>query len=214
MRRIGLLVILGMLFITAAWWMFLVSPRNSRIAELGDELVVAQDTEQRLRVQVRQLEEIRDREVEYLAALGQLEALIPERPLLDEFIEAIFALTNDSGVDLLTLTPSLPAAAGEETDLRDIAITAQIEGEFFEVLGFLFGLNEMDRLVRVDGISVSSSVDESGVTILSTGVQMTLFTLADLLPPLEDIVVPGDGGEGTTTTTLAGDAEAGGEVTP
>jgi Tfp pilus assembly protein PilO len=214
MRRIGLLVILGMLFVTAAWWMFLVSPRNSRIGELGDELVVAQDTEQRLRVQVRQLEEIRDREVEYLAALGQLESLIPERPLLDEFIEAIFALTNESGVELQTLAPSLPAAAGEDTDLREIAISAQIEGEFFEVLGFLFGLNEMDRLVRVDGISVSSSVDESGVTLLAVGVQMRLFTLADLLPPLDDIVLPGDGGAGATTTTVAGDAEAAEEVDP
>jgi Tfp pilus assembly protein PilO len=214
MRRIGLLVILGMLFVTAAWWMFLVSPRNSRIGELGDELVVAQDTEQRLRVQVRQLEEIRDREVEYLAALGQLESLIPERPLLDEFIEAIFALTNESGVELQTLAPSLPAAAGEDTDLREIAISAQIEGEFFEVLGFLFGLNEMDRLVRVDGISVSSSVDESGVTLLAVGVQMRLFTLADLLPPLDDIVLPGDGGAGTTTTTVAGDAEAAEQVDP
>ncbi|MEX0825169.1 MAG: type 4a pilus biogenesis protein PilO [Acidimicrobiia bacterium] len=205
-----------MLFITAAWWMFLVSPRNSRIAELGDELVVAQDTEQRLRVQVRQLEEIRDREVEYLAALGQLESLIPERPLLDEFIEAIFALTNDTGVELQTLSPSLPAVAGDDSDsdLREIAISAQIEGEFFEILGFLFGLNEMDRLVRVDGISASSSVNESGVTVLAVGVQMRLFTLADLLPPLEDIVIPGDGGASTTTTTLAGDAEAGGEVDP
>jgi hypothetical protein len=117
-------------------------------------------------------------------------------------------------VELQTLSPSLPAVAGDETDLREIAISAQIEGEFFEVLGFLFGLNEMDRLVRVDGISASSSVDESGVTVLAVGVQMTLFTLADLLPPLDDIVIPGDGGTGTTTTTLAGDAEAGGGVSP
>lgn len=214
MRRIGLLVVLGMLLVTAAWWMFLVSPRNSRIAELGDELVAAQDTEQRLRVQVRQLEEIRDREVEYLAALGQFESLIPERPLLDEFIEEIFALTIDTGVELQALVPSLPAVSGDDTDLRQIAITAQLEGEFFEVLGFLFGLSEMDRLVRVDGISVSSSIDESGVTLLAVGIQMKLFTLADLLPPLEDIVIPGVGSGSTTTTTVAGDAEAGGEVLP
>jgi Tfp pilus assembly protein PilO len=213
MRRIGLLVVLGMLLLTAAWWMFLVSPRNSRIAELGDELVVAQDTEQRLRVQVRQLEEIRDREVEYLAALGQLESLIPERPLLDEFIEKIFALTNDTGVELQALVPAFPAVLEDGTDLRQIAITAQLEGEFFEVLGFLFGLNELDRLVRVDAISVASSVDPSGVTLLAVGIQMKLFTLADLLPPLDDIVIPG-AGSGSTTTTVAGDDEAGGEVLP
>lgn len=214
MRRIGLLVVLGVLLVTAAWWMFLVSPRNASIAELGDELVVAQDTEQRLRVQIRQLEEINDREVEYLAALAQLESLIPERPLLDEFIEAIFALTNETGVELLTLSPLLPATTEVDSDLREIAISAQIEGQFFEVLGFLFGLNEMERLVRVDSISVSSSIDESGVTVLAVGIEMRLFTLADLLPPLDDIVIPGDGGDGTTTTTGAAALEAGEEAAP
>lgn len=213
MRRVGLLVLLAMVFVTAAWWMFLVSPRNAQISELDDQLVVAQDTEQRIRVQIRQLEEIRDREVEYLAAVGQLEALIPERPLLDEFIEAIFALTNETGVDLQSLSPSLPASTGAESDLREIAISAQIEGEFFEILGFLFGLNEMDRLVRVDGISVSSTVDESGVTILAVGIQMRLFTLADLLPPLDDIEIPVGNGD-TTTTTSVNDLEAGGETPP
>jgi hypothetical protein len=42
---------------------------------------------------------------------------------------------------------------------------------------------------------------------------MKLFTLADLLPPLDDIVIPG-AGSGSTTTTVAGDDEAGGEVLP
>jgi Tfp pilus assembly protein PilO len=207
MRRVGLLAVLAILFITAAWWMFLISPRNGQIADHQDDLVVAQDTENRLRVQIRQLQEIRDREVEYRAALGQLEALIPERPLLDEFIEEIFALTNETGVDLQTLAPSLPSATEEGSELREIVISAQIEGEFFEVLGFLFGLNEMERLVRVDGIAVSSSETETGDTILAVGIEMRLFTLADLLPPLDDIAIPGDDGT-TTTTAPAGDSEA------
>jgi Tfp pilus assembly protein PilO len=207
MRRVGLLAVLAILFITAAWWMFLISPRNGQIADQKDDLVVAQDTENRLRVQIRQLQEIRDREVEYRAALGELEALIPERPLLDEFIEEIFALTNETGVDLQTLAPSLPSATEEGSELREIVISAQIEGEFFEVLGFLFGLNEMERLVRVDGIAVSSSETETGDTILAVGIEMRLFTLADLLPPLDDIAIPGDDGT-TTTTAPAGDSEA------
>lgn len=207
MRRVGLLAVLAVLLVTAAWWMFLISPRNGQITEHQDDLVVAQDTEQRLRVQIRQLQEIRDREVEYLAALGQLEALIPERPLLDEFIEEIFALTNETGVDLQAMSPSLPSATDDGSGLREIVISAQLEGEFFEVLGFLFGLSEMDRLVRVDGITLSSSETETGDTILSVGIEMRLFTLADLLPPLDDIGIPGDV-ETTTTTAPVGDSEA------
>jgi len=210
MRRVGVLALLAGILVTAAWWMFLISPRNGRIADYQDDLVVAQDTEQRLRVQIRQLEEIRDREVEYLAALSQLESLIPDRPLLDEFIEQIFALTNDTGVELLSLAPALPVALDEGSDLREIVISAQIQGEFFEILGFLFGLNEMDRLVRVDGISMSSSEVE-GETTLSMGIEMRLFTLADLIPPLDDLAFTGDG---ATTTTSAPDTEASGGALP
>ena len=212
MRRVGLLAVLAAVLVTAAWWMFLISPRNGRIAEYRDDLVVAQDTEQRLRVQIRQLQEIRDREVEYLAALGQLESLIPDRPLLDEFIEEIFALTTETGVSLQSLSPALPTLTADESGLREIVVSAQLEGEFFEILGFLFGLNEMERLVRVDAIALSSS-EVDGETLLSVGIEMRLFTLADLIPPLDDLAFPGDDGS-TTTTTAAPDTEASGGALP
>lgn len=204
MRRVTLFAALGVLLITAVWWMFLISPRNASIGDLETETNVALDAEQRLRVQVRQLQEIRDREVEYIAAVGKLDALIPDRPLLEEFIEQIYALAGETGIDLQTLSPALPAAATDGSELREIAVSAQVEGEFFEVLGFLFGLNDMQRLVRVDGIALSSSETDTGGTILSASIEMRLFTLADLLP-VEDLTPP----DTTTDTTVPGGPEAG-----
>lgn len=204
MRRMTLFAVLGVVLITAVWWMFLISPRNTTIGDLETETNVALDSEQRLRVQVRQLQEIRDREVEYIAAVGKLDALIPDRPLLEEFIEQIYALAGETGVDLQTLSPSLPAVAEDGSELRQISVSVQIEGEFFEILGFLFGLNDMERLVRVDGIALSSSQDESGATVLAASVELRLFTLADLLP-LEDLELLPDT---TTDTTTPGDGEA------
>jgi len=191
MRRVGLFVALAVLLVTGAWWMFLISPKNGEIDDLRQDLNVAVDTEQRLRVRINELEAIRQSEVEYLAAIGKLDALIPERPLLEEFIEQIYELTTETNVELQTLAPSLPAAT--DSDLREVAVSAQIEGAFFEVLGFLFGLNDMERLVRVDGVAVSTSTDELGETVLSASVEMTLFTLADLLPLLDEVeaVTPG-----------------------
>lgn len=208
MRRITIFATLGVLLVTAVWWMFLISPRNGRIGDLDTETNVALDNEQRLRVQVRQLQEIRDREVEYIAAVGKLDALIPDRPLLEEFIEQIYALAGETGIDLQTLSPALPAAATDGSELREIAVSAQVEGEFFEVLGFLFGLNDMERLVRVDGIALSSSETDTGGTILSASIEMRLFTLADLLP-LEDLAAPD-----TTTDTTVPDGPEAGDGTP
>lgn len=205
MRRVPVFVALGVLMITVMWWVFLIAPRNATINDLEDQRFVAVDGEQRLRTQIRQLQDIRDREVEYLAAVGRLDALIPDRPRLEEFIEQIYELANDTGVDLQSLSPSVPAAATEGSELREIAVSVQLEGEFFEILGFLFGLSDMDRLVRVDGVSLSSGTAADGSTVLATSIEMRLFTLADLLP-----VDLGSLDGSTTTTTPAAGPQAGG----
>ncbi|WKZ82816.1 MAG: type 4a pilus biogenesis protein PilO [Acidimicrobiia bacterium] len=183
MKRNLLLAVLGVLLITVLWWMFLISPRNGEIADLERETFAAVDTEQRLRVQIVQLEEISESEDEYVEALDSLAALIPTEPELDEFIEDIDALAQATSVDLLTLAPSTPAAPVSETStLRDILVSCEIEGEFFEILGFLFGLTDMERLVRVDAVSLSSSESETGAIIISAGLELRLFTLSGLIP--------------------------------
>ena len=197
MRRWVLLGILLAVLLAVGWWFLLISPRNAQIAEEQDNLETSRQREVTLRGQVAQLQEIRDSEVEYLAGIGKMEALIPDEPLLEEFIDQIFALTEATGVQLKELTPALPLAA-EGSELRAIEVEALVEGEFFEVLGFLFGLNDMERLVRVDAVNLAGRQDEQGATVLSAGLTMRLFTLSDLLPTaLPDI----PSGPGTTTTT-------------
>ena len=196
MRRKSLLAFLGVVLVTVGWWLFIIGPRNARISDLEGEHTAAVDAEQRLRVQIRQLEEIRDREVEYLAAVDTLDALIPDRPLLQDFIDEVYALSESTGIDLLSITPALPEQVSDQTELRQIAVSVQVEGRFFELLGFLFGLTDMERLVRVDAVSLASSLAEGGTTVLSAGIELRLFTLSDLIP-LEEPAAD-------TTTTTAG----------
>lgn len=197
MRRWVLLALLLAVLLAAGWWFLLIAPRNARIAEEQDNLRAAQQQEVTLRTQITQLQEIRESEVEYLAGIGKLEALIPEQPLLDEFIDELFALTEATGVELSELSPAVPlVVVGSE--LRQIEVEAAVHGEFFEVLGFLFGLNDMERLVRVDAISMLSTQDDQGATVLSVGLTMRLFTLSDLLPAT---VPDTSGGDETATTT-------------
>ena len=198
MRRWALLSVLLAVLLAVGWWFLLISPRNARIAEEQDNLQTAQQEEVTLRGRIAQLREIRESEVEYLAGIGKMEALIPEQPRLDEFIDEIFALTEDTGVELTEMAPAVPAPV-VDSELREIEVVAVIHGEFFEVLGFLFGLNDMERMVRVDSVSLTSSRDEQGATVLSASLRMRLFTLSDLVPT---DIPDTSGGEETTTTTL------------
>jgi Tfp pilus assembly protein PilO len=201
LRRWVILAVLLAMLLGVAWWFFFISPRQGRIAQAKDDLVAAQQTADDLNRQIADLQAIRDSEVEFLAGIGKLEALIPERPLLEDFIDDVYALCNTTGVDLLNLAPAMPVPM-TDSDLRQITVAATVDGDFFEVLGFLFGIKDMDRLVRVDAISVSSGQDETGATSLSVSISMRLFTLADLVP----IAVPPDDsgatpGDGTTDNT-------------
>jgi Tfp pilus assembly protein PilO len=190
MNRRVLLGVLAAVLLMAAWWFFLISPRNSRISEAQAQLEGAQQQEMTLRAQIVELQKIRDSEPGYRAAIAELEVLIPKLPVVDDFINQIY--------ELLSLSLSPPVAVGG-AELREISVATTIEGGFFEVLGFLFGLSDNERLVRVDGLSVASSQDELGGTILTVSLDIRLFTLTDLLPAP---VVPGAGnaGDGTSTT--------------
>jgi len=199
MRRWVILGLLVALLLAVAWWFFFISPRNARIAEAGDDLAAARDQEMALQAQVGQLQAIRDNEVEYLAGIGQMETLIPERPLLDEFIEDIYTLCGSTGVKLLNLAPAMPVPL-TASELRQVTVATTIEGDFFEVLGFLFGVMDMDRLVRIDALAVSSGQDETGATSLSASMSLRLFTLADLVP----VMAAPDDGTGTTAPPADG----------
>jgi Tfp pilus assembly protein PilO len=195
-RRWVIFGVMLSVLLAVVWWFFFISPRNASITQAGDDLRAAQDQEMALAAQVDQLRTIRDAEVEYLAGIGEMETLIPERPRLDEFIEDIYALCGTTGVELLNLAPAMPVPM-TESSLRQITVAVSIDGDFFEVLGFLFGVMDMDRLVRVDAIAVSSSQDEAGATSLSASLSLRLFTLADLVP----VAPPADTGAGTTDGT-------------
>lgn len=203
MRRWVLLALLLAVLLAVGWWFLLISPRNARIAEEQDNLQTAQQQEVTLRTQIARLQEIRDSEVEYLAGIATMEALIPEQPLLDEFIDELYALTEATGVELGELSPIEPTLI-EGSELRAIDIETVVRGEFFEVLGFLFGLNDLDRLVRVNSINMLSMQNEQGATVLSVSLSLRLFTLSGLLPVATPDANESDEGSTTTTVTEEG----------
>ena len=182
-RRNLLLSVLAAFVVAAVWWVFFISPRNSDISDIEGQTQAAQDQELGLRAQLSQLQAIVDSELTYRAALGELESSIPENPDIADFIEAVNLLALESGVELTALQPAQPSTV-EGADFFEIRVSMALEGQYFEVLGFLFGLSDMERLVRVDSISLNPvSTEEEEV-------------------PTEEEVSDASSTSSTTTTTI------------
>ncbi len=184
------------LLLTAAWWFLLVSPVNGRVVDAEDAIMQAEDEEIQLRAQRQSLQRVEDNTLEYLTAIGELENSIPPTPQAAALIDDLSVLADETGDDWSAGSYGLP----NEVDggYFEVPLSISIKGQFFEVLGYLYGMAELNRLVRIDSVSVSPSQDEQGFTILNVAISAKAYTSSDvLLPggPVEGEISP-DGGEG------------------
>ncbi|GBE21372.1 MAG TPA: hypothetical protein ENH00_05830 [Actinobacteria bacterium] len=180
MKRTGFVFgLLGIVLLTALWYMFSMRPINERIADTEAQLQTERDTEVLLRTRLASLKKIQDNELNYISAIGAMDAQIPPTPQMPALIDDLDALADETGVDWLGSTIGNPAQ-NEDQDYFEIPVSIRIEGQFFEVLGYLYGIADLERLVRIDGIAVTPT-DEDGFTMLDVSISAKAFTTSDLM---------------------------------
>ena len=94
-------------------------------------------------------------------------------------------------------------------DYLEIPVNVTIKGQFFEVLGYLYGIADMDRLIRVDSIGISPTQDEAGFTILDVAIAARAFTSSNVaIPIVEGADVAEEGGDATGADEGSSGADA------
>ena len=202
MKRTGLILgVLAMLLVTALWWFFVISPTNTRIADAQDQLQSAEDNEVLLRTQLSRLKKIQENELTYRSAIGALDAAIPPTPQMPALIDTLAELAEDSGVEWESGTYGNPVEV-EDEDYFEIPVNLTVKGQFFEVLGYLYGIADLERIVRIDAVTLSPTEDDDGFTIENVSISAVTFTTGNVVLPGEPEETPE-----TTTTTTPGDGE-------
>ena len=187
-----LLSILGALLVTVGWYLVLVKPIQARIAETETTIETEMDNEFRLMSQRAALQKIEDNMLAYLAAIGEIERSIPANPQTASLIDDLSVLADETGVLWESGSYGNPATVEGEGYL-EITVNVTIQGQFFEVLGYLYGIADMDRLIQIDSIGISPSQGEDGFTILSVAISARAFTSSDIpIPTIEGEDIPAD----------------------
>jgi type IV pilus assembly protein PilO len=190
LKRVGVVVaVLGVVLATALWYMFFMQPINGRIADAQEQLQSEQDNQMVLRTALAGLKKIQDNELNYLSAIGAMDAQIPSTPQMPALIEDLDTLADETSVEWLGYTSGNPTAI-EDQDYYGIPLSIRIQGQFFEVLGYLYGIADLERLVRIDSISVSPT-EQDGFTMLAVTIEAKAFTTSDLVPEAAN---PDEGG--------------------
>lgn len=158
--------LLGVLFLTLLWWMLVIGPQNAEVDRVTQVLQTEEDQTLTLQTRLARLKEIKANEVSYQFAIGAMQSSIPEEPDQAAFISDINFLADSTGVRIsqVSLAPPAPGVVETETPVFEVAVSVSVTGQYFEVLGFLYGIEAMDRLVRTDSITLSPMevVEEAG----------------------------------------------------
>lgn len=208
-------VLLGVLFviITSAAFFFLVyQPKTIEIEDAETELQTLETETAQLRARVASLRRIEDRLVEYRDAVNQMAVSVPGDPEMDVLIVELNQLAVDSGVEWLSGAWSVPAEPDPQ-GLRAVPVNISVEGQYFEVLGYLYGISEMDRLIVVDSLAFSPTLQDDGFNVISVNISAFTFTTGTIqVPELPEEETAAD--ETTTTTTTPGNNDGfGGSTT-
>lgn len=179
-RAAQLLIALGAVALVVLAFLFLIKPKLDEANELRIEAEDLQSQQATVRTQIQALQDVRSRSPNLEAELAAVSAVIPEDPALPAALRQLQMAADDSGVTLVSVSPSAPANAGIEDAPRLAAITVNlaIEGGYFQVVDFLRRIE--DPVITARGFLIQDvTVSPEEYPTLTVSVAGTMFSLLD-----------------------------------
>jgi len=186
MNRKVLLIAAGTaVALVAVWFLLLWSPQGQKLDAARERQAEAEEANSALALRIERLRDLRARRPELEADRVALRSAVPESPELDDFLLDTDAAADRSGVDITSVSPGKPAAAGDDaagttapaapapapaatapaatdtagatagTPPSAISLSLDASGGYFQILDFINRLDDLPRIVVVDSLSLS-----------------------------------------------------------
>lgn len=145
-----------------AGWFLLVSPAKTNAAEITDQTAQVQSNNLMTQQKIVQLQS-QSKEVPALEAqVAAVRNKIPTNPALATLVRSLSSQAKNSGVVLVSVTPSSPAQG--EGALSTIPVEVKVTGEFANVQMFLNNLERMQRAFLVQNVDMNRAADPETAT--------------------------------------------------
>jgi type IV pilus assembly protein PilO len=149
----------GILGMVAIWYVMLFSPQGSALSAAHSRLDAARQRQTQLRAQLRAQQTAKTAPSTIQAQIDALKQAIPSTPDLAGFISATNSAASASGIDFVSLAPSLPTAS-KGAAITELKLSMAVKGTYFQVADFVNRMSSMPRLVVVDGLNLTG--DKTG----------------------------------------------------
>jgi Tfp pilus assembly protein PilO len=164
-----IIAIAGGVVVCLLFYVLAIRPRQSELS--GVRAQVADETAKTatLQSQLAQLEALQKQAPKLEADLADIRELVPEDDQVPNFIFQVQESANAAGVDFVEITPELPRTPPETATLAQVRATLGAQGGYFAVQDFIRRLYDLDRALRIDGLSMAQlTADSADVTFTAT----------------------------------------------
>lgn len=208
-RAAWLLTGLAAILLVVGWFFLVWSPTSDEIDAVRADIETTQQQTVEQQQRAAELREVRDRAPEAAADLATVEVLVPRDPALPALMRQLQTASDDSGVRLLSVSPSRPTAiSGAPGGLATIQVSVSVEGTFFQLVDLVRRLE--DPAISGRGFRwTTSSISVAEYPALSMQLSAEVFSRLPVPPSEEPEEAPADEAEGAEDDPLAPEDDEG-----
>lgn len=173
-RQLWLLTALATVVVLAGGYFLLVSPQSSKAAALRDETETQLQVNRQIQSQIAMLNKQKKDLPAQQAKLARFQGMIPANPALPRLIRSLSDAADNSGVELVTIAPTLPqystgvntktntevpgrVTAPDGQVLVSIPVELRILGEYSQLTAFFTEIEELNRAMLVTGFHIEEA---------------------------------------------------------
>lgn len=188
-RQTAILTTLGVVLVLVLFYFFVFQPKNEELALIREETDAAIAQQATLEARLAALQEVRLRAPEIEAALAAAESIIPREAALPSALRQLQLAADDSGVELVSVSPGRPAAVGGEIpELSTLTLSLAVNGSYFQLVDFLRRIE--DPAITARGIEWNSgTLGVSAYPELSVALSGEMYALL-AAPPAPEAEAP------------------------
>lgn len=206
MKRMHLLLAgLVVVLLVVAFWVLLWQPQRDELAAIEVSIADEQAEQGRLAGSINRLRDVRRESPEIESELTAFESIVPEGSELPAALRQLQLAADESGVVLQTVSTGRPTGIPDSIEgLSSISLSAQVVGEYFQVVDFLRRVE--DPLITPRGVEWSAaSLSPTEYPELNVSLTGSLFAVITAPAPPPSEGEPADDAE--TDDEAAGGAE-------
>jgi len=181
---------------------FLLLPKMNEVKKVKDDVAEAQATEQSLRSQLSQLQELRENAPKMNKQIGKFETQVPPTADLPGLLRLLRGAADASAVDFFSVSPGAPTLNASGA-FSVISTGINITGSYFSLEDFLFRLEKLPRVGKITSISISPQQSETGPQSLAMQITVEYYTSDTSAGPGSE---PGPSGSTSSGSTSSGSA--------